>query len=72
MEATVNINQLIRDIDKLDYTMKLNVMSHIVTMLKKPEKTTSSNLSDLRGLGKELWLKTDVDDYLSKERDAWN
>jgi hypothetical protein len=72
MEATVNVNQLISEIDKLDYTMKLNVISHIVTMLKKPEKATSSNLSDLRGLGKELWLKTDVDAYLSKERDAWH
>jgi hypothetical protein len=28
-------------------------------------------LSELKGLGKELWQKVDVEKYLNEERDSW-
>ena len=28
-------------------------------------------LSELNGLGKELWQKVDVEKYLNEERDSW-
>jgi hypothetical protein len=30
------------------------------------------SLLDLEGLGQEVWLGVDVDEYLRRERSAWN
>lgn len=30
------------------------------------------NITDLKGLGKEIWQGVDVDEYVAKERDSWD
>lgn len=30
------------------------------------------SISDLRGLGKELWEDIDADDHVKRERDSWD
>jgi hypothetical protein len=56
----------------LDYTGKLDILSHIVIMLKKTDKMSPVNLADLKGLGKDLWEKYDIDAYITKERELWD
>ncbi len=29
-------------------------------------------ITDLKGLGKEIWRGVDADDYVAKERDSWD
>ena len=29
-------------------------------------------ITDLRGLGKEIWQTVDADEYVAKERDSWD
>jgi len=29
-------------------------------------------ITDLKGLGKEIWKGIDVDEYIAKERDSWD
>jgi hypothetical protein len=72
MSETININQIIEKIDELDYTDKLNILYHIVVMLKKTETKSQSSITDLKGLGKELWQKYDIDAYISNERESWS
>ena len=72
METAININQIVKEIEGLDYSGKLNILSRLVNMLKKADtEKQQPKLTDLKGLGKDLWLKTDVDAYISKEREAW-
>ena len=40
-------------------------------IMKKLMPLKSISLKDLKGLGKELWEDTDVEDYIKKERDSW-
>jgi len=40
-------------------------------IMKKLMPLKSISLKDLKGLGKELWEYTDVEDYIKKERDSW-
>jgi plasmid maintenance system antidote protein VapI len=73
MDATITINQISKDIANLDYVGKLDVLSRVVSMLVKPEtKPAAIRLSDLKGLGKEIWCKYDVDAYIEKERALWD
>lgn len=68
MEATTNIDQIINLISKLDFDDKINIVESVVGMLKKREHYTSPKLSELRGLGAEIWKDIDVENYLENER----
>ncbi len=71
MSSTANINNIIHEIESLDYISKINVMSKIVSMLKHSQvKTTSTNITQLKGLGKEIWKDVNIENYISKEREA--
>ena len=73
MDSTININQIINEIEKLDYKDKINIISRIVNLLKREEKTHQvSSVTQLKGLGKYVWQKTDTDSYISKERESWD
>ncbi len=38
---------------------------------EKPKLPSKRRLSELKGLGKEIWQKVDVAKYLDEERDSW-
>ncbi len=33
---------------------------------------TEHNITDLKGLGKEIWQGIDADEYVANERDSWD
>jgi hypothetical protein len=73
METTININQIVNEIERLDYNDKINILVRIVNLLKKEEKTNKAlSITGLKGLGKNVWQKTDVNRYISTERDSWD
>ena len=73
MNNTANINNIIHEIETLDYTGKINIMSKIISMLKhSTTKQTSSKITSMKGLGKKVWQDVDVNDYIAKEREAWD
>ena len=73
MDSTININQIVNEIEKLDYNDKINIMSRIVNLLKREEKAHQvSSVTQLKGLGKDVWQKTDAASYVSKERESWD
>ena len=73
MDSTLNINQIVNEIEKLDYNDKINIMARIVDLLKQGKKAHKvSSLTMLKGLGKNVWQKTDTDSYISMERESWD
>jgi len=73
MDGTVNINQIVNEIEKLDYNDKINIMSRIVNLLKREEKTKDNySITRLKGLGKNVWNKTDTTSYIAAERASWD
>ena len=55
METTININQLVNEIERLDYNDKINILARIVNLLKREEKAHQSvSVTRLKGLGKKL------------------
>jgi len=73
MDSTININQILNEIEKLDYNDKINIISRIVNLLKREERAHQvASVTQLKGLGKNVWQKTDTDSYISKERESWD
>jgi len=72
MDSTINIEQIVSEIEKLDYSDKINIMSRIVNLLKREEKDHRAlSVTQLKGLGKNVWRKTDIASYVSTERKSW-
>lgn len=73
MDSTLNINQIVNEIEKLDYNDKINIMSRIVNLLKREEKSNEAHsLTQLKGLGKNVWHTTDIASYIATERESWD
>ena len=72
METTINLNQLVSEIERLDYSDKINILAKIVNLLKKEKKAHQAvSVTRLKGLGKNIWQKIDANSYVSAERDSW-
>ncbi len=73
MNNSINIVQIVNQIEKLDYNSKINILSRLVDLLKREGKIIqSSSITSLKGLGKNVWQKVDTDLYLSEERGSWS
>jgi hypothetical protein len=67
------INHIVSEIEKLDYKGKISVLSEIVDLLKgEGGKKQSTEITNLKGLGKKIWQQTDIDSYLIAERESWD
>ena len=72
METVININQIVSEIERLDYNDKINILARIVNLLKREEKAQQAvSLTRLKGLGKNIWQKIDSNSYVTTERDSW-
>jgi len=73
MDSTLNINQIVSEIEKLDYNDKINILSRIANLLKREEKVHQINsITRLKGLGKNIWRTTNSDNYIREERESWD
>jgi hypothetical protein len=73
MGNTLNINQIVSEIEKLDYNDKINILSRIAKLLKREDNVHQINsITRLKGLGKNIWRTIDVDNFISEERESWD
>ena len=73
MNAVVELDKITREIEGLDYDNKINLMARMVSMLRfSPVSEKSNKITDLKGLGKEIWKNVDVEEYIKKEREIWD
>lgn len=58
MDGIINIDQIVDEIEKLGYNDKINIMSRIVNLLKRKDKSHQAySITCLKGLGKNVWQK---------------
>lgn len=69
MENTINIDYLLSQIMQLDKSTRENLMNRINRLLKGNDDNKSKvEISDLEGLGAELWNNIDIENYIKNER----
>jgi len=71
MNNVIDRYSVFREVDMLNYTDKLYLLSYITNNLLKSDAKTKRNLLELKGLGRGLWGKQDINDYIQNERESW-
>ena len=66
-----NIESLVADLTLLSESEREQVMSALIR-LKEERPDKQAKISQLAGLGKEMWEGIDVDNYLRQLRDEWD
>ena len=61
---------LINQLKNLSKTDRLTIMQILLDVDSKPEKR--HKITELAGLGKEIWSNTDAQKYIDEERSDWN
>ena len=64
----------IRGIDKLEPEQQLRLVELISAKLYQQikNKRNGHKITELQGLGAEVWRQIEVDDYIEKERETWD
>ena len=71
MAASLNINDILSQVKRLDKEDQLMLLQRLASLLKRTESTkeVSMRLTALSGLGSEIWKSTDdIDYYIDGER----
>ena len=70
MPTSLNINDILCQVKRLDKEEPLNLLQRLVLLLRKTEiaKTSSLRLTSLSGLGREIWRNANIDKYIDEER----
>lgn len=69
----VNYNHVISEIKALNLSDQLRLLEEMATLIRrKTSKTTSRNILELKGKGKEIWKDINVKAYIDEERSSWN
>ena len=73
MEKSLEIRNILFRIKKLDYQASLVLMENLAKHLRRTKKeigftASSRRLTELNGLGSEIWKNVDIDQYIRKER----
>ncbi len=70
METSVIVNKIIREINPLDMKTKLKIVRMIMNNIRLEKKRIKKvyQLTQLKGLGAEIWNNSEVDQYIVNER----
>jgi hypothetical protein len=70
MGKSINIENILSQIEKLDYANKLYLIERLIKQLRNSKEGTlsSHHLTELNSLGSEIWKDVDIDKYVQQER----
>lgn len=70
MSETLNINDILSRVKKMDKTQQNSLLQKLKLLLENTEsnKDVSHRLTSLTGLGSDLWKNLDIDKYVEEER----
>ena len=71
MALVIERNRVFKEVDMLNRIDQFYLLEHLAKTLAKSERKTH-NLTHLKGLGKGLWTKYGIDNFISKERESWD
>ena len=71
MALAIQRGKIFREVDMLNRVDQFYLLSHLAKTLAKSEDK-KYNLTNLKGLGKGLWTKGGIDNFISKERESWD
>lgn len=74
-KSRMTYDDVVATLPHLDPEEQVNLLHILSAALKKaiaPHKARRHSLTELEGLGAEIWTKVKVEDYIRRERDSWD
>jgi hypothetical protein len=70
MATSIIVNRIIKEIKPLDLKTKLKIVRLIMSNIRseKKRKQKAINLTELKGLGADIWQNTQIEKYILNER----
>jgi hypothetical protein len=69
MSATLNIQDILTQVRRLDKGEQFSLLERLVALVRKSDESTKPvKLTSISGLGSEVWEKTNIDQYIEQER----
>ena len=69
MSSTLNIHDILSKVKELDKDEQLTLLEKLIALIRKNESIKSpSKLSRISGIGSKIWKKTNIDEYIDRER----
>lgn len=69
MPATLNLQDILSNIQKLDKSQQFTLLEKLVAIIRKDDVTKKPvNLSNISGIGSKVWQSSNIDEYIDKER----
>ena len=71
---TLSYQDYVKGIEKLKPEEQLSLVSLISERLKErlPERKSKHKITELKGLGADVWRDIDTENYLREERESWD
>ncbi len=66
-------NDLVKQVSHLSHQEKVDLLAEIANQLRadsRPER--KRNIMELEGLGQEIWVGIDAQEYVNRERYSWD
>ena len=65
--------EVLSQVERLSPDDQLRLVEQLAGKLRREIATTKAHrITELKGVGKELWEEIDVQQYIDQERDSWN
>ncbi|EFI33385.1 conserved hypothetical protein [Desulfonatronospira thiodismutans ASO3-1] len=70
---TRRYEQVLSDIQALPLSEQLLLLEQTASLVRNKAASSSKarSIMELKGMGKDLWKKIDVDNYIAEERASW-
>ena len=71
---TQRYEQILSDIQTLPLSEQLMLLEQTASLVRSKATSLSKprSIMELKGMGKALWKKIDVDQYIAEERASWS
>lgn len=63
---------ILAEASRLDAADQRRLLNDLATLLPRSGPAQQRSITELRGLGKEVWQGIDAQAYVNAERDAWD
>ena len=71
MEQVIERDKIFKEVDMLNRVDQFHLLSHLAKTLAKSEEK-KYRITNFKGLGKGIWIKDGIDNFVSKERKTWD
>jgi len=64
-----NLNDILSEVKHLNREEQLTLLERLVAIIRKKQDLPGAKLSDISGVGADLWQQVNIDKYIESERE---